>query len=117
MTTYDVEIVVPEDCGIKAAGETVTLEVDGSEYVLAAARAAGAWLPADCQQGWCTTCAGELLAGEVDQTHARRYYDVDGDAGLILTCTARPRSDLVVRACQHDAMLEQRQGHRIHVFE
>jgi len=41
MTTYDVESVVPEDCGIEAAGETVTLEVDESEYVLAAARAAG----------------------------------------------------------------------------
>lgn len=37
-------------------------------------------------------------------------YDVDSEAGVILTCTARPR-DLVVRACQHDAMLDHRAAH------
>lgn len=49
--------------------------------------------PADCQQGWCTTCAAELPDGEVDQSLARRYFDADEEPGLILTCVARPRSD------------------------
>jgi len=111
VTTYTVEIVVPEDCDVEQAGETVSIEVDASEYVLAAARAAGVWLPADCQQGWCTTCGADLLAGEVDQSDARRYYPEDEVADRVLLCTAKPRSDLRVRACQHEAMLDHRAVH------
>lgn len=111
MTSYRVEISLPEDCDMEQAGETVAIEVDESEYVLAAARREGVWLPADCQQGWCTTCAAELLEGAVDQSDARRYYDVDEAADLILPCTARPRSDLRIRACQYDEMLDHRAEH------
>jgi ferredoxin len=110
-----VAFVVPDDCDVEQAGETVTLDVDESETLLGAARAAGLWLPADCQQGWCTTCAGELLDGDVeadvDQSLARRYYDADAEANLLLTCVARPRSDLTVRVCQHDRMLDHRAEH------
>jgi len=85
-----VELVVPEDCEIPQAGETVDVEVPEGEYVLWAAREAGVWLPADCQQGWCCRCAGELLSGELDQTDARRYFETDRDAALHLLCTAVP---------------------------
>jgi ferredoxin len=111
VTSYSVEISLPEGCDIEAAGETLTVVVDESEYVLAAARREGVWLPADCQQGWCTTCAAELLEGEVDQSDARRYYEVDEEADLILPCTARPRSDLHIRACQYEEMLDHRAEH------
>lgn len=111
MSSYTVDIVVPSNCAVDQAGETVTIEVDESEYVLAAARSEGVWLPADCQQGWCTTCTAELLEGEVDQSDARRYYEVDEKAGLILTCTAKPCSDLRIRACQQDEMLDHRAAH------
>ncbi|WP_458189599.1 2Fe-2S iron-sulfur cluster-binding protein [Haladaptatus sp. NG-WS-4] len=108
MSSYTVEIEVPEDCDVERAGETVEIDVPEDEYVLAAARNQGLWLPADCQQGWCTTCAAELLAGEVDQSDARRYYEEDREAGLILPCTATPESDLSIRACQHETMLDHR---------
>lgn len=111
MSSYAVTIEVPEDCDVERAGETVELEVHEDEYVLAAAREAGLWLPADCQQGWCTTCAAELLAGEVDHGHAKRYYDVDEDEDMILSCTAKPRSDLRIRACQYEEMLDHRAEH------
>jgi len=108
---HDVEIIVPDDADHERAGETVTLRVDEDEYVLAAARSDGLWLPADCQQGWCTTCAARLLDGEVDQSDARRYYEADREAGLILLCVARPRSDLRIEACRHEAMLDHRAEH------
>ncbi|WP_158056873.1 2Fe-2S iron-sulfur cluster-binding protein [Halorussus halophilus] len=111
MSSYAVTIEVPEDCDVERAGETVEIEVAADEYVLAAAREAGLWLPADCQQGWCTTCAAELLAGEVDQSHAKRYYDVDEEEDMILPCTAKPRSDLHIRACQYEEMLDHRAEH------
>jgi len=111
VTEYTVAIEVPEDCDIEQAGETVEIEVPETEYVLSAARSEGVWLPADCQQGWCTTCAAELVEGEVDQSDAKRYYDEDEEAGLILPCTAKPESDLRIRACQYDAMLDHRAEH------
>ncbi|WP_128478155.1 2Fe-2S iron-sulfur cluster-binding protein [Halorussus pelagicus] len=111
MSTYTVVIEIPADCAVEQAGETVEIEVPESEYVLSAARSAGVWLPADCQQGWCTTCAAKLLSGEVDQSDARRYYEEDEEADLILSCVAKPRSDLRIRACQNDAMLDHRAEH------
>ena len=111
MRGYTVEIEVPADCDVEQAGENVTVDVSEDDYVLHAARKAGVWLPADCQQGWCTTCAAALLSGEVDQSDARRYYDVDAEADLFLPCTAKPRSDLRIRACQHERMLDHRAAH------
>lgn len=108
MTTYEVELIVPETADTDRAGEAITLPVHEDEYVLAAARSQGIWLPADCQQGWCTTCAAELLSGEVDQSDAKRYYEVDRAADLILLCIAKPRSDLRVRTHQEEAMLDHR---------
>jgi len=111
VSSYTVAIEVPDDCDVSQAGETVEIEVPETEYVLSAARSAGVWLPADCQQGWCTTCAAELLEGEVDQSDARRYYAEDEDADMILPCTAKPRSDLRIRACQYEEMLDHRADH------
>lgn len=110
-TTWTAELVVPDDSDLEVAGRTKTIEVREDESILAAARSADLWLPADCQQGWCVTCAGRLLEGEVDQTNARRYYEEDREAGLILTCVAKPRSDLVVEVDQYRAMLEHRAEH------
>lgn len=111
MTRYTVSLVVPEGADVEQAGETVEIDVDEDEYVLAAARNAGVWLSADCQQGWCTTCAAELLEGEVDQSDARRYFDADEAADMILTCTAKPRSDCRIRAFQYETMLDHRAEH------
>ena len=135
---YTVELVVPDDCevervadgaavdveravgeaasgpnghAVSLAGETFELEVDEDEYVLWAARNAGVWLPADCQQGWCCRCAGELRSGELDQTDSRRYFEEDRDAALHLLCTATPASDCRIRVCQYEAMLEERASH------
>ncbi|UPV73680.1 2Fe-2S iron-sulfur cluster binding domain-containing protein [Halorussus limi] len=111
MSTHTVAIEVPEDCDVEQAGETVEIEVPETEYVLSAARSEGVWLPADCQQGWCTSCAAELLEGEVDQSDAKRYYESDEEADLILPCTAKPESDLRIRACRYDEMLDHRAEH------
>ena len=111
METYQVTLHVPADMDIGTDEETVTIPVADSEYVLAAAREAGYWLPADCQQGWCTTCAARLRSGTVDQSDSRRYYDVDEAADFILPCTAKPRSDLEIEVGAYDAMLDHRAEH------
>jgi ferredoxin len=109
--TWTVTIVIPEESSLDAAGETVDLEVGADETILAAARSADVWLPADCQQGWCTTCAARLVEGAVIHPNARRYYDADRDAGFVLTCTAKPRADTTLVVGQYDEFLEFRAAH------
>ncbi len=111
VTTHTLTVEIPAESDLEQAGESVEIDVDEDTYLLWAARDAGLWLPADCQQGWCCTCAAELLEGSVDQSDSRRYYDIDRDAGLILPCTAKPRSNVRIRAEAYDEMLTHRADH------
>ncbi|MDQ2049365.1 2Fe-2S iron-sulfur cluster-binding protein [Natronolimnohabitans sp. A-GB9] len=110
-TTWSVELRVPEDAGLDDAGETHTIEVREDESILSAARSAGLWLSADCQQGWCITCGAKLLEGEVDHSNAKRYYPEDEEAGFVLTCVAQPRSDVVLEVERYDELLQHRADH------
>jgi ferredoxin len=109
--TYTVTLVVPEESALEQAGERHAIEVPADAYVLYRARQEGIWLPADCQQGWCVTCAGRLLEGELDHSDARRYYEEDEEAGFALLCRAKPRSDCVVEVDRYEAMLAHRADH------
>lgn len=104
--TWTVTMVIPEESSLAAAGETHRIEVAEDETILAAGRSAGVWLPADCQQGWCTACAARLRNGEVVHPHARRYYEEDREAGYVLLCTAKPRADTTLVIDQYDDFLE-----------
>ena len=68
------------------------------EHIWDEAKAAGVNLPAICHQGRCLTCAGKLLEpGEFDGSDAVSYYPQDREAGYILLCTAKARSNLRIR--------------------
>jgi ferredoxin len=100
---------------IEFPGGVVTVWVQGGEFILDAARRHGYTLPSMCRQGWCTTCAMRVSAGDVDQSAARRYYDADRAAGFALICTARPRTPVRLIAGQHAAMREHRLRHGLPV--
>lgn len=85
-----------------------TLNVGADEYLLAAARQAGITLPAVCEQGWCISCAAQLVEGTVDQADALRLYAQDCAAGFVLLCTAKPRTDLLLRTHQSTALRQHR---------
>jgi ferredoxin len=101
-TTYQVTFLTGEQ-------ETRTT-VRADEYLLDAATAAGLELPFMCLQGWCTTCAGKILAGKVDQSEARRFYPQDAEAGFVLLCSAYPRSDLRILTHQKEEMRAHRRA-------
>jgi ferredoxin len=88
---------------VTPTGEVRT-EAAAERTLLDTAADLGLELPYSCLQGWCTTCAGRLLEGKVDQAEARRYYPQDEAAGFVLLCTAYPRSPLRIRTHQKDAM-------------
>jgi ferredoxin len=81
------------------------------QHVLDAARRAGLELPSACEQGWDIACAVEVLEGRLDHTDARRYYPEDERAGYALICTAKPRSNLLLRTHASDAMRMHRFNH------
>jgi ferredoxin len=89
---FNVTLLLPE-------GEQNIL-VKPEEHLWDAALAAGIALPALCHQGRCLSCAGRLEgAGEVDQSDSVSYFPEDHEAGFVLLCTGKPRSDL--RICTH----------------
>jgi ferredoxin len=91
----------------------VTIQVRSDEFILDAARRAGLDLPSLCERGWCMTCATRIVSGSVDQSASFRYYDADRQAGFVLICTARPRSDLRLRPYAVEAMRAHRDAHHL----
>jgi ferredoxin len=91
-------------------GRETSLQVREDEYLLDAAVGAGMDLPYMCLQGWCTTCAGKLLEGKVDQSEALRIYPQDEEAGFVLLCSAFARSDLRILSHQMESMRAHRRA-------
>ncbi|MBK4737404.1 CDP-6-deoxy-delta-3,4-glucoseen reductase [Noviherbaspirillum pedocola] len=73
---------------------------DEDETVLAAAIRAGVGLPYGCKNGACGSCRSKLVSGEVSHgAHQERALPVvDEERGFMLTCCARPNSDLVIES-------------------
>jgi len=91
-------------------GAEVQTEVAEDQYLLDAGVAAGLDLPYMCLQGWCTTCAGKVLEGKVDQSQALRVYPQDEAAGFVLLCSAFARSNLRILTHQKEAVRALRQS-------
>lgn len=85
-----------------------SLDCHEDEFIWNAAARNGMLLPSICHQGRCLSCAGRLLSGTVDQTAANSYFPEDKQAGFVLLCTAKPRSDLHVRTHEQRQMQEHR---------
>jgi ferredoxin len=77
-------------------GKIHTLQVPEDETILSVADAAGLGLPSSCHAGVCTTCAGQILAGSVDQSDGMGVSPELQEQGYVLLCVAYPRSDLKI---------------------
>lgn len=87
--TYDVEFV---DLGR-------TIEVPADQPILEAAEERGLDLPYQCRMGVCGVCSAlRVEEGEVDQIEGMFLSEGEKAEGYVLTCIARPRSDLKVRS-------------------
>ena len=100
--TYSVEI--------NHQGKTDTIQVTESQNILDAATSAGIDLPFSCSAGVCTTCAAQILSGEVDQTEGMGVSPELQAEGYVLLCVAHPRSDIKLESHKEEIVYQRQFG-------